>query len=1369
MMRKSILFILLFTLTLSFILASGRQGVEPDYKIRRVSPDGGLGTNGQRDVRQDKWGFIWIITVNNLFRFDGYTFKFYTDKLKKHDSSVSWSFERLEIDANGDIYVTTNFGLLRYDPLTDNFDYLLEGGVNLIQEDFNGRLWMSNPSSIGLFDRETFELTPVESEEGAIRGVSAIYAKENRVFVGTSEGEIYLYKEEKDQFIKVFERSQCNIVDFAYDNSVLYTLTESQGLFLISSNDYKELKNYDFFYPDGDKRASARALFIDKFDRLWITSQRGIYILDTKTDKYIHYFYDKTDPYGLPSSSVWRISEDNQGNLWFGTYSGGLCFVNLDERKKFRSFNDLTDDLSYSVVSSFEEDTKYLWIGTEGGGLNRFDKKTGEVAHFKHIQGKNSLSYDNIQSLIFSDDTNLWIGMSRGGLDRLNTKTGEFTHYSTDNGMLLNDHVERIVVEKDSGLWIKYLMNRDYLTFLSKDNQVEHFSFQSPAIPFNGSISDIQRGNGDTLWVASSHQLLIKNVHTNEVSAVTYRYSEIENTPNINILTILADNKKHIVWIGTNGNGLLMYDVNSQSLYNKADLSKYNVHHIYSINQDKEENLWMGTNNGLFCLDIKENRLLRYSKSDGTQGETYYPFSTYKSRTGELYFGGNEGFTVIDTVQNAHNEYKPGVIITDLLLDNISVTPGVEHSPLQSSTFQAKELTLAHNQNNFSFEFTSTSYINPDRNRFRYRLKGYDNRWIESDANHRSASYAKVPRGKYAFEIMTANNDGVWGEPVILQLTVRAAPWLSLWAITGYAVLLLFVLLLILRYYNYQRRLKMQFYLEEQEKKQKEEYHQAQLKFFTNVSHDFRTPLSLIMAALEPLKSGSPNQKYLSVLENNTKRLLALVNELMDFRSLQNEKVGLFLQRGDWNQFTAGNYSDFVEYAAQKNIKISVNYDPLVPAALYFDHKVMEKVILNLLNNAFKYTPEGGRIEVSTLADIDHFKSKYANYIAIPENRDQRKMFGLVIQDNGIGISEASIALIFERYYRINESTGSQHLGSGIGLALVKSLVELHKGYIAIYSERNKGSDIVIGFPVEKAVYGAEDFKEGDNGLRLSDSSLAPGFENMDGILSDVTTGMELAKDKIILLVEDNDDLRTLIAEMLGQYYRVKEVANGREALHSIEDESPDLIITDVMMPELDGIELSRHLKNNMETSHIPIVILTAKTGAENQIEGLHSGADIYLEKPVNKQVLLLTLVNLFRQQERTREYYAKQYFAHTDHTENPVHRKEAEFMKRLVDLIEENLSNTEIDVSLVASSLAMSRRSLYGKVKALTGQSVVEFIRNYRLRKAARILIEENIPISNVMERVGIDNASYFSRIFKKEFGESPSDFVSRTHPNKF
>jgi len=1361
---KNQVYLLAFILCFTSAIALGNTAELPLYKIRRMSPAGGLGMNGQRDVQQDNWNFIWVITVQDLYRFDGYTFKRYTDKLHMQDTG----FERLEIDKAGNIYVAMYSGLLKYNPLTDNFDMFLDKRCNLVKEDFEGRLWVNRNTTIGFYNFKTKQWMPVESEHGAISNVTAICTNATDVYIGTITGEVYALDSGIMKFERIFSKQGCDITDMALLDSSLYILSEHKGLFTLNVTDYKETKHYNFFYPGGDTRVSARSLFIDKFKHVWITGQRGIYMMDPSTDRYVHYQYDKTDIYSMPSSSVWRISEDSQGNLWFGTYSGGLCYINLDEQKSFQSYNGLTDGLSFPVVSSFAEQDSCIWIGTEGGGLNKFDKNTNTFTHYKHQDMENSLSYDNIQALLLTGNRDLWIGMSRGGMDCLDTKNGQFTHYQSDSygSPVLNNHVAKLINEGDSGIWIKYLAYGSALTYMRlSDRRFEHIDFSRQSL-INLGIVDIARGNDDMLWIASPNRLFVLDVsNRNRIAPVQVDSDSASEFQNMTIQTIYADRNNNEVLLGTSKKGLVKYNIKDNKFSVCADLSKYDVNYILSINRDEKGYIWLGTDNGLFRYDTETQQLLQFNSADGAQGRNYYNFATFRSQTGEIFMGGNEGFTVINPLQITRNTYKPHVIISEFFLDNVPVTPNMEQSPLQGPIFQAKKLKLKHNQNNFRFEFSSSNYLNPDKNRFKYMLKGYDARWIETDATHRIANYSKVPKGKYAFQIMTANNDGEWGEDTTLNIIILPSPWMSPFALSVYFLLVVTAIYGIIRYFNNQRKLKMKRYLEEREREQKEAYHQEQLQFFTNVSHDFRTPLSLILTALEPVKAGNNTAKYLSILENNIRRLLNLVNEIMDLRSLQNKKVRLGLQISDWNHFVETCCSDFFEYASQKEIRFLTNFDDSMPGELYFDGNVMEKIILNLLNNAFKYTDKKGEIKVSTLADIDSFHSAYAHsYIAEPNDKNE-KMFGLVISDTGVGISKTSIGRVFERYYRTGESDGTPHLGSGIGLALVKSLVELHRGNIILYSERDIGTDIVIGFPIDRNTYPEEAFFPDNLNSVLSENYFYMD-EPANGKYGEITkTEKEVVFEnrKNILLVEDNAELRELLSDELSEYYEVKMAETGLAALKLLDEEDIDLIITDIMMPEMDGIALCKKVKEQMDISHIPVVMLTAKTGAENKIEGLYSGADAYLEKPVNKKLLLLTLTNIFKQQMRIREYYSKQFYV--DNTDISLNKSDLNFMKKLMETIDSNISNPELDVVQIASALAMSHRKLYGKVKAMTGHSVVEFIRDYRINKAARMLIENNITVSMVMEQVGINNLSYFSRIFKKKLGKSPSEFIAKRH----
>lgn len=1383
-MKSHIFLVFLFFLLFSNSISGQTKLTYDNYMFRRVSPEGGLGDNGLRDVVQDPWGFVWVITVNDLFRFDGYTFKRYTSKLPKFQYNSNWYLNQLALDAEGRVYVASYGGLIRYNPLSDSFDRVYDKSVELIKRDAKDRLWIYT-NTIGLFDANDHTFTPVYSSNDMIRSVSAIYEEASDLFIGTNEGEVYELERDKLNFKLLFTKLGKNIKDIIRLDSSLFVLTEHEGMFVVDLNSKEIINHHTFFCPDGDTRIAVRDLHKDKFNKIWISTQKGAYVLDPVKNVYTIHQYDESNSYGLPSSSIWKIADGNQDNLWIGSYSGGLSFLSFSEKSVFKSFNSKTDELSFPVVSSIAEQGDHLWIGTEGGGLNRYDMQTGEFLHYSYNKSGIGLSFNNVNSLqMIGDD--LWISLPRGGLDRLNTRTGAIRNYSSSNPnyTMSNDHIAKIVLEGDSVIWFTYLEGNISLSHFSlRRDRFKHFFLNDEPYNLEGKVADVCMGHGDTLWIATA-QLYIMNTQT--LRTTPCNAQNLTEWNPINIQTISYHKQTGDVWIGTSGQGLIKYAVASNEYIQEAILSKFGVHTIFAIEFDDMGNVWCSTDNGLFRYSPADKQLLQFNKADGTQGKVYCRYAAYKSESGKLYFGGNEGFTIVDPTLVSRNEYKPDVIISELLINNELTTPASPASPLKTAIYQTNDIKLKHDQNNFSFEFASSNYLNPEKNRFRYRLNGYDDNWMETDALHRIASYTKVPAGKYVFEIITANNDGVWGEQRNIDVTVLPAPWLSYWAITLYVLLGLGVAVMILRYYDERRKLRMQLYMEEKEHEQREEYHQEQLRFFTNVSHDFRTPLSLIMAAFDGVKSQIEGTKYKDIIENNVKRLHGLVNELLDFRALQNGKMNLKPEKNNWNEVIKANFADFYEYTSQKGIRFSCLLDENIPEELYFDPKVIEKILLNLLNNAFKYTSAGGSVTITTLNDVNSFRSSHMNSF----RNEQRNIFpdtarmspgihevSIIVSDSGIGISDASISKVFDRYYRVNDMTGEQHIGSGIGLALVKSLVELHDGKITIYSERNKGTDIVVTFYLkDPTVEGTEKVIEKVENKPYSNISVSPEkpVKEPNESLSrqqpeDVTQvdGQSLFLTKrLILLVEDNDELRELIAEMLSDHYGVLEAENGAVALKILEDENPELILTDLMMPVMSGTALCRSVKENVETSHIPVVMLTAKSGIDNHIEGMEVGADVYIEKPVNKRLLLASLANLFRQQERIKEFYSKYYFADT--TELKLGKRDSEFMETLQNEIEKQISDPDLDVNHLASSLAISRSKLYSKTKALTGKSVVEFIRIYRLRKISQLLLEEDQPINIIIEKAGIDNPSYFSRIFKKEFGMTPSEFIDKNRKDK-
>jgi signal transduction histidine kinase/DNA-binding response OmpR family regulator len=617
---------------------------------------------------------------------------------------------------------------------------------------------------------------------------------------------------------------------------------------------------------------------------------------------------------------------------------------------------------------------------------------------------------------------------------------------------------------------------------------------------------------------------------------------------------------------------------------------------------------------------------------------------------------------------------------------------------------------------------------------------------------------------------MAANNDGVWNKtPSVIRIKRRPAPLLSGVAYFIYVLIALSILAAIVHYYNDKRKLKMQLYLNDLDKQKKEEIHQSQLRFFTNISHDFRAPLFLILATINNLKEEGVKKYYHRILHNNATRLLNLVNELMDFKTVENGKMQLQVQKMEINPMVKDLYLDFEDYAKKNNIDFNIALDTeLEYYQTYIDKQVLEKIIMNLLRNAFKYTHNGGKISIETYSEKSRFTSGYKNFHTVAGENTVTNAFSIVIRDSGIGITKDSIESVFDRFYKVKTDNADNHLGTGIGLALVKSLVLLHKGEVTLFSEREKGTDIVVSLPFDSAIYTDNEFLNTESeSEQMITRSLSENNEPKNAIkpISYVDDISPKGK-KRILLVEDNNDLRTLISKFLSSSYMITEAVNGAEALIILKDTEVDLIVSDIMMPVKDGISLLKDIKNDINTSHIPVILLTAKTDLETKLESSEFGADLYFEKPIDLNLLQLSIQNVFTQYRKLRERYAKNFFA--DSAELSTNEKDNKFLQKLTEVIENNLDSSDIDVNYIASELLVSRSKLYSKVKMLTDMSIVEFILQYRLRKAARILIEEDLPVYQVMQMIGIQSQSYFTKVFKKEFDETPTAFAAKHKKTK-
>lgn len=1334
----------LFLLFLALFYIISVSAATEKYKFRTMSPDGGFYYDGVKSIEQDGNGFIWVMMDYELYRFDGYHYKKYYPYFALMAPTKRWIFHNMASDSSGYLYVNTNNGLYRYDQISNRFERIFDM-VGDVKVDEIENVWVRYQNRWGILDTNTGELNTPEYDGKLPDYSNAAFCLHNKDVYTFIHRKVYRFNYAENKFVLclTLPNTTNGYIRFAQARmGKLWVFVDKDGLYKIDLSTFKVEEHYD---PLPEYSASTlRTFYIDKKENIWFGTINGVYVLNSSSQKLTQYQHSGTDPFSLPNNSVWEICEDRQSNIWIGTYSGTLCYVNINENDIFKTYHTQNSGLNYAPVSAFAEDKDYLWIGTEGGGVNRMNKATGEFSSFT---GKNSVTSNNIKSLVIDAHDNLWISTFRGGMDFYDAKRHKVANYqqSKENPeSLLINNVRKTILEGDSGMWVAYQYPMPKVSYFShRSKSFTHYSLDSTSN--YAYLFDILRQGEKTLWAISNEALYRLDIHTHDVEKVLPNDSTY-----LGLFTFCLDDSGNI-WIGTIGNGLIKFDTNTSSFIPLKEELRREIYSIYSICYD-DGNVWMGTDDGLYCYDISGDCLMKFDEKENTQGQVYYPLASMKGMDGLLYFGGTNGFTVIDPKKISYNNYRPKAIISDFYIDHQVVHP--DYVVNDSVTM----VTLNYDQTNFGLQFSSDNYYIPEKNRFKYRLRGYNDSWITTNAQQRMVMYSKVPAGTYYFEVYAANNDGVWSDrPTVIKIIRKTAPWFSWPAYLFYLLTIAGIVYLVYRHFAEKKRLKMLLYQENIERDKKEQIHQAQLRFFTNISHDFRTPLSLILAALDKLRREGLKEYYYRILNGNVQRLLNLVNELMDFRTVENGKMHLELQVLDINRFVAEIANDFIDYAGQRKIDFQIKCDDTLPAEIYADKNIVEKIVMNLLNNAFKYTRDGGKILLE-IRRGKNFESQYKNGYTVGECANE--VLSIIVSDTGVGISGESISSVFERFYKVNTVNADSHLGTGIGLALVKSLVLLHKGAVSIYSEREKGTDMIVCLPLDRDLFNEADFMKQKEAM--PETSVQSADEEAVSVgVKDMENEFLPSTKKKILITEDNDDLRILIAESLSEEFQVMQAGDGIEALKLMEEVDFDLIISDIMMPNKDGVSLCYDVKRNVNTSHIPVILLTAKTSLESKIEGVDSGADLYFEKPVDLTYLKLSIQNIFRNQQQLKEHYAKNYYA--DSSELSSNEQDSKFLKQLIAFIETNMDQPEMDVNLIAEELSMSRSKLYTKVKSLTGKSVVEFVLNCRLRKAAKLIIEENMTMREVMMQIGIESQAYFTNSFKKVFGETPTSFAAK------
>ncbi|WP_282148804.1 hybrid sensor histidine kinase/response regulator transcription factor [Algibacter lectus] len=1328
-----------------------------DYPFTHLSTTDGLSQSSAIAIEQDNLGQIWIGTRDGLNKYDGTKFTVYRTKDNISSSISNNDILCIKEDTNGFIWIGTYNGLNKYNPKTDTFTRyfhstgetsLINNTIWVIEEFSNGSIGIGTSAGLSIYNNSTDSFknylnSSTKNDEFASHVLSIIETKNNSIYIGTTKGLIKNININTFNFQPVAKTEALyiqDIIETPQNNLLLATRTKS----VLQYNPYSKIIT-PYFLEKTIKQPenNIRQLQYDTLGELWIGTYNGLQISD-KNKNITLLKTDISDPNSLSKNSIKSIFKDKKGSIWIGTYYGGINIWDTSNND-FTNINQKPDGtgLSYNVVSSIENYNNHLFIGTEGGGINRLNLNNNIITYLNKKDRPEILN-NNIKSLFLSKNNNLWIGTFNSGVAIYNPKLDTF------NTTILSPKIKRhlkdvgiyTIKQDNTSIWlgtfgkglIKYnITEKTFKSYVFEENSKQSLS--------SNLVRTIKIDSKKNIWVGTERGL---NMITPKGNIDTFFYKENLKTGD-DILSIFEDDTKNI-WVGTKAKGLFKYS-NYKFKSIPIIINGTIVSSIHSIIANQENELWLSTNQGLIKYNSNTNKSIIFNQKKGLINNEFNDNSSLKIGHSKFYFGGPSGITYFNTKQLEINNYAPQVIITDFKIKNKSVNLNDKTHILKQTIPFTKNLTLDYNQGNFSISFSIPNYINSNNNNYKYRLKGLQNDWIETMENN--ASYTIQNPGDYIFEVKGANSDGVWNTtPTELKIKVTPAPWKSWWAFILYSLLILSALYFLMSTLKSKTKLQTELKLEHLEVERTKETNKAKLEFFTNISHEFRTPLTLILGPLQQIlndyKGTSAMYKKLLVVESSANHLLHLINRLMDFRKLENKVFLLEAAEGNIVKFLKEIYLSFSEYAKDGgyNYSFHTTEDQIL---VYYDRYKLERVFYNLISNAFRYTPKNGTIEINISQEND-------NII-------------IDVIDSGVGIAPEYRDKIFERFFEVSTNKkpdNDYNQGTGIGLSIVKNIISLHKGDISVMDNKNNiGSIFSIKLPIGRTHLTDDEiitnFKFSDDVSQYTNQL----NENAITIEDDITEQPSSGEKPTILLVEDHKPLRKFMKSILKNEYHILEAENGKTALKAAQTEKIDIIISDVVMPKMAGTELCKHIKKDIRTSHIPIILLTSRSALIYKLEGLESGADDYLSKPFDVNEFKLRIRNQLETRNRLKQKLtSSDTLIQNDVIVTSIDEK---LYKKALQIIENNIGNEDFDIPFFCSELAVSRTMLFIKIKAWTNFTPNEFIQHFRMQRAAQLLEQGKLNISQVSYKVGFKNPKYFSKCFQKKFSETPTQYSNK------
>jgi len=1316
--------------------------------------EAGLSHNSVFSIAQDRSGFIWAAAGNTLNRFDGKEIRMFGPH-KTGIPTAENDINTILIDRSNRMWIGMSRGLLTYDIEKNRFDSvrLNTSGADLyvfcLFEDEEGHIWAG--TSRGVFrlkDREKFmfekfgEKGPSKIEQESIR---CLFVDKNKtIWVGTNAGLTSITNTAQGLQYQHFKHDSLNAASLSsniitaiyadkYDN--LWIGTQSQGINLLRKHTNSFIRINTGSSPLRLNNNIIRVIKPDAEGNIWVGTQEGLTRLNWTQQTIATFKNEPGAPHSLSQNSVHSIYIDHHQLVWIGTFFGGINVINPfpSEFRIWQNNGSLTG-LSNNVVSSVASDKEgNLWIGTEGGGLNQYHKSSGHFTYYTH--GSNAIASNLIKSVYRDRDGNIWVGTHAGGLTLYSNGTFKKYFYTPENPNFLRSEISTIAEDHHNNLWIGLQGGLRGVQVYERSGT--HLNDISAAYNWSAlrgkNVKKVFPDSENNIWIGTSAGLYLIKAGKKVVTAANKFIGQ--NDTAALYITCIQEDRQGNMWFGVEDGGFKKYDRRSQQLYSFTFSQQTKRNNIYGILEDNNGFIWLSTGNGLIKLNPATRKFQRYTQTDGLPSNTFNYNAYFKDDNGTFYFGGYKGLISFDPSSFKPNTIKAPILFTGLKTLN---HPGTE------DITSATKLELKYNQNVFTIDFALLNYLKPEKNKYVYQLKGFDDQWIGTDRP--SVTYMNLKPGRYRLVVKGANNDGIWSDEKELSIIVLPPFWRTWWAYLIYILLFSGILFVIIRF----------FYLRELIKKE-EALHQHKLDFFTNVTHEIRTHLTLIMSPVDKMISDRASDSYLQQqfhhIKKNANNLLRLSEELMDFRKAETQNMRLQIAPHDIVAFIKEIYEHFTEISLARDMHISFTHT-IQHQVLYFDAEQLEKVFFNLISNAFKFTPDGGKIQVH-VEDVQH-------YIKVS------------VSDNGRGIAPEYKDKLFNNFFQVNDS-GSQNKGYGIGLALSSKIAALHGARIEVESElsENELQERHTTFSVFLQK-GSEHFNQRittpapqvtlDKALPET-LSTEPAIKLAPAILADNKPGD--LKRFSILVVDDNPGIQQTIQEILEPTHHVILKDNAAHGWDYAIEYLPDIIISDVMMPDEDGLSFCNRLKSDLRTCHIPVILLTAKSTQQDHIEGLYKGADLYLTKPFNRTILELNVGNLLATSERVRrhvELRIQQGLLNTadnvpsEPVANPL---DDEFLKEVLHIIESNIDESEFNVTVLAQKVAMSVPVLYKKMKAVTNLSVNDFIKSVKLQKAAELLRTTNMAVYEVCYAVGFQDRKHFSTEFKKKFGNSPKQYA--------